>query len=349
MDRRLTVIIPGYNTCQGWWQRCVKSVRNACGPQDEIICVDDGSKVPVQEDWVGVDVDDRIRLIRKENGGLSSARNMGLELARGRYVTFVDSDDEVMPNTYNMTIEKMKDTDSSVGIFGVKTIWVKEGLAKIDLPDNYDYGMLWPRDIVELSKRCLFNYACNKVYDIGKLIAPNHEWNFRFDLAGMPNEDVMFNLECVMASGRWCSVKYCGYTYYRQGMTLLSSYKPTNCQGYINCTKVWKRYFEFATSHADGTLPENVCEWIRNRTKVSDGILHEIEWRNIWMPGSPYSFFERWQWLRMVAKYAMPYAIFKYVGMTAHAFLRYHFYIRPIRRWNIWRMYPQAVEWNGDR
>ena len=42
---RLTVIIPGYNTPEAWWRRCLDSVRGACGPNDEIICVDDGSSI----------------------------------------------------------------------------------------------------------------------------------------------------------------------------------------------------------------------------------------------------------------------------------------------------------------
>ena len=92
---KLSVIIPGYNTPEAWWRRCVDSVKRPLGPDDEIILVDDGSSDGAKFlDTLGC------KVIHKQNGGLASARNAGMAVAQGEFVTFVDSDDEVMPGTF---------------------------------------------------------------------------------------------------------------------------------------------------------------------------------------------------------------------------------------------------------
>jgi glycosyltransferase involved in cell wall biosynthesis len=89
----LSVIIPVYNV-EGTLDRCVLSVTGQTFESLEIILVDDGSpdSCPLLCDgWAHRD--SRIKVIHKKNGGLSSARNAGLDIATGEWVTFVDSDD----------------------------------------------------------------------------------------------------------------------------------------------------------------------------------------------------------------------------------------------------------------
>ena len=98
MKTDLTVIIPVYKT-EKTLDRCIESVlRNAA---DTIILVDDGSpdKCPIIcDNWA--EKEPRISVIHKENGGLSDARNAGLKQVNTKYVTFVDSDDEIAIDTY---------------------------------------------------------------------------------------------------------------------------------------------------------------------------------------------------------------------------------------------------------
>lgn len=95
----LSVIIPVYNVVK-WLERCVLSVVAQGLADYEIILVDDGST-----DGSGELCDElcqqyaSIRVIHQPNGGLSAARNAGIAVARGQYITFVDSDDELCPNT----------------------------------------------------------------------------------------------------------------------------------------------------------------------------------------------------------------------------------------------------------
>lgn len=88
--------------------RCVKSVEGQAFDRMEIILVDDGSpdSCPALCDkWA--ERDSRIKVIHKKNGGLSSARNAGLNIATGEWVTFVDSDDWLEPDTYAAVFEKL--------------------------------------------------------------------------------------------------------------------------------------------------------------------------------------------------------------------------------------------------
>ena len=102
---RLSVIIPVYNV-EATLDRCVASVA-ACRLQDmEIILVDDGSPDrcgTMCEQWKSKDT--RIKVIHKENGGLSDARNAGIEAATGDYLTFVDSDDYLTAGTLESLME----------------------------------------------------------------------------------------------------------------------------------------------------------------------------------------------------------------------------------------------------
>ena len=91
----ITVIIPVYKV-EAYLEKCVESVRNQTYANLEIILVDDGSPdgCPAMCDELAAR-DERIQVIHRENGGLSAARNTGLDAAKGRYVAFVDSDDYI--------------------------------------------------------------------------------------------------------------------------------------------------------------------------------------------------------------------------------------------------------------
>lgn len=91
----ISVIIPVYNV-EKYLKRCVDSVIQQTYPRLDIVLVDDGSKDKsgyICEEYK--EKDSRIRVVHKENGGLSDARNAGIDIAEGRYITFIDSDDYV--------------------------------------------------------------------------------------------------------------------------------------------------------------------------------------------------------------------------------------------------------------
>ena len=91
----LSIIVPVYNV-EKYLARCIDSILAQTFTDFELILVDDGStdnSGEICDEYAGKDP--RIIVIHKENGGVSSARNHGLDIARGEYITFVDSDDQI--------------------------------------------------------------------------------------------------------------------------------------------------------------------------------------------------------------------------------------------------------------
>lgn len=96
----VSVIVPIYNTVD-YLERCVKSIRRQTWRNLEIILVDDGStdNSGALAEKMAME-DKRVKVIHKENGGSSSARNVGISVAKGDYIGFVDSDDFIEPEMY---------------------------------------------------------------------------------------------------------------------------------------------------------------------------------------------------------------------------------------------------------
>ena len=108
---KLTVVIPVYRV-EATLDRCVESVLIQDIDDMEVILVDDGSPdscPKMCDEWA--EKDSRISVIHKENGGLSEARNAALDVAKGDYVTFVDSDDWLDEGTYKAILNLMDDND----------------------------------------------------------------------------------------------------------------------------------------------------------------------------------------------------------------------------------------------
>ena len=148
---KLSVIIPVYRV-EGTLQRCVESVMSQRVDQMEVILVDDGSpdRCPLLcDEWAMRDT--RIRVIHKANGGLSDARNAGIDIATGDYLTFVDSDDFLAPDTYAPLLDMMGDSDLlEYSIAG-----------KLTLPDH-TYDNMAEYWLAGQAYR--HTYACNKIY-----------------------------------------------------------------------------------------------------------------------------------------------------------------------------------------
>lgn len=114
MDSLISVIVPVYNV-ENYLDRCVDSIVNQTYKNLEIILVDDGSTDSSGrkcDEWKKKD--NRILVVHKKNGGLSDARNAGLEVANGTYIGFVDSDDFISLDMYMILLRTMIETNSDI-------------------------------------------------------------------------------------------------------------------------------------------------------------------------------------------------------------------------------------------
>ena len=113
MDK-ISVIIPVYNV-ESYLSQCIHSVVNQSYADLEIILINDGStdrSGEICDEWGKKD--SRIRVIHKENGGLSDARNTGLDIAQGKYIGFVDSDDFIHPKMYEYLLCALEDNKADM-------------------------------------------------------------------------------------------------------------------------------------------------------------------------------------------------------------------------------------------
>lgn len=121
---KLSIIIPVYRT-QDTLERCLESILQQSFTDYEMILVDDGSddgSPQLCDEYARKDA--RIRVIHKENGGLSDARNAGIRKVRGEYITFVDSDDTMVDNTLENLIQEIREASPCrhSGVFCIREI-----------------------------------------------------------------------------------------------------------------------------------------------------------------------------------------------------------------------------------
>ena len=132
---KISVIIPVYNT-EKYIEKCLESLAGQTMQDFEVIIVNDGStdnsKKVIKDYMKNSNLD--IRYLEKENGGLASARNYGVEKALGKYISFLDSDDYLDKNLFS-NLEKYMDEDIDLIKFKMKTVDEKENvIEKLDGP-----------------------------------------------------------------------------------------------------------------------------------------------------------------------------------------------------------------------
>ena len=159
-EPKISVIVPVYKV-EKYLDRCVESIVNQTYKNLEIILVNDGSpdNCPAMCDaWA--EKDERIKVIHKENGGVSSARNAALEVATGDYIGFVDSDDWIEPDMYEYLISLMLDNDAQIAC--VQEMTVDE--SNCDVKISNDDEIIEKYDYIGILSHAVTPYLCTKLY-----------------------------------------------------------------------------------------------------------------------------------------------------------------------------------------
>lgn len=162
---KLSVIIPVYQV-ESTLRRCVGSVVGQHVDDSEVILVDDGStdSSPAICDELAKQCSN-VRAIHKANGGLSDARNTGLDAATGDYVTFVDSDDYLAPGTYKALMAVLgSHPDADLLEYPVLIDYGSKRQRKLDLPDR---AYSSAADYWLQGRAYAHSYACNKIFRRG--------------------------------------------------------------------------------------------------------------------------------------------------------------------------------------
>ena len=118
----VSIIVPVYNV-EKYLPECIDSILEQTFRDFELILVDDGSPdgCPALCD-AATEKDGRIRVIHQTNGGLSAARNAGLDIARGEWVGFVDSDDTIAPEMYEKLLAAARENDAEIAVCNMQLV-----------------------------------------------------------------------------------------------------------------------------------------------------------------------------------------------------------------------------------
>jgi len=160
----ISIIVPIYNV-QDYLVQCVESILNQTLSNFELILVDDGStdnSANLCNKYANKD--SRIKVIHKKNGGLSSARNTGIEIARGKYLGFVDSDDWVDFDMYEKMTQKAELENVDIVVCGHKVVNLDGSITNVpSTAKNIKYSSKDATKLILLDKQ-ITSFAWNKIY-----------------------------------------------------------------------------------------------------------------------------------------------------------------------------------------
>ena len=211
---KISVIIPVYNT-EKYIEKCLESLAKQTMQDFEVIIVNDGStdnsKKVIKDYMKNSNLD--IKYLEKENGGLASARNYGVERALGKYISFLDSDDYLDKNLFS-NLEKYMDEDIDLIKFKMKTVDEKENvIEKLDGPvfdvctGEEGYKKLCTTDQY-------MDPACIYLYRREFFLENNFKYKLRY------HEDFGLTSLIMIQAKTFVSTKIFGYNYLQTGESL---------------------------------------------------------------------------------------------------------------------------------
>ena len=251
----VSIIVPVYNAEKAVG-RCIESILEQEYTDFELILIDDGSRDSSPQILDGyAEKDQRVRVVHKENGGVSAARNTALDMAQGKYIQFLDADDWISAEATKLLVRTMEDKNcdmviasfyrvvgsniSCKGSISEELVMSREEYADhmMESPADYYYGVLW-----------------NKLYKNSII----KKYGLRMDETVSWSEDFLFNLEYVLHTERIASLPAPVYYYVKTEGSLVS-------QG-MNLAKIYQMKvstFQYYNEFYRNILDENKYRLVR--------------------------------------------------------------------------------------
>ena len=256
---KISIIVPVYNT-EPYLARCIDSILSQSFSDFELLLTDDGST-----DGSGAicdayaEKDGRVRVFHKENGGVSSARNVGLDNAIGEWVCFVDSDDELMPKGLQVMVGGISD-DVDLVMAGYE-ICNKDGEMVYSIEKQVSEiipNALAVKEMYAPSDYWYQGYIWGKLFRSS--IVKSNSLGFALDI--FFNEDRLFVMQFICASGR--SVLYTTipvYKYFeREGSAMMSLKKGFN-RKFVTDLEASARMNEMVKSFCKNDELSELCDY----------------------------------------------------------------------------------------
>lgn len=294
----ISIIVPVYKV-ENVLHYCIDSILNQTFQDFELILVDDGSpddSRKICDEYA--EKDTRVKVIHKENGGVSSARNAGIEVAQGEYICFVDSDDYLENDYLEVLIETKKKYSDYDNIWcGFQTVEDYNGKNKelVISDNNTEISCYSLEDIMILHEKWLDASPCNKIFN--KRFVDSNKIKFSENLS--LGEDLLFNFQYLDCTEKKIVViNKPLYNYIRDGKesldnkyypNLLEIYRRLNfeTEKYANkwnlsdcqISKMYNSFFFRLESVLRNTFSQKNKESFRKKLKYNNEILRSNDFQ----------------------------------------------------------------------
>lgn len=242
MKTTISIIVPVYNG-EKFLRKCIDSIQSQILTNWQLLLIDDGStdgSPRICDEYAARD--GRIQVIHKSNGGVSAARNDGLELAQGKYIGFVDADDWILPDMYEKLMNQAEQNHADIVMCDAKTVYA-DGREELDTIKQLSQSVMLERSdlrpelLLELAGatwRCIYR---------SDLI---HESTLQYPVGIHFSEDRIFNL---YAMGYCAKLYYLKEAYYMRFMndeSAVHRFHPDYFERVKNAHKATQRALDLA-------------------------------------------------------------------------------------------------------
>lgn len=300
----ISIIVPIYNV-ERYLSRCIESILNQSFKEFELILVDDGSPDNSGEICdIYASKDDRVKVIHKKNGGVSSARNVGVSVANGEYIGFVDPDDYIDKEMYCKLYRLCIDNDSDIAICRFNRD-INGKLQNIESAEEI-IELNNIEAMNELFKGILYRFSlCNKLFS--KTCFNNVSFP-----EGRIHEDLSTTYKLFVNSRKAIYINYCGYIYVRRENSILTStYSEKRLQAFIG----WDEIINFIEKNYNELLDQVISTFTYWCTDNISYILEQISNSD-----------DKKKYLNTIKKYTIKYYV--YIKRSSILAIRYKLKIR---------------------
>lgn len=243
-DSLISIVIPIYNA-EKYLEECLNSIKSQTYKNFEVIMVNDGSKDDSETICMNfLRSDSRFRYLKKANGGVSSARNLGLDNVKGDYITFIDADDWVDENYLDLLITTVKKNHSdivvssykqfnNIDVFYLRAYTIQEKyLLNFEKMNRDDFLTIFPK---LMSINVCFNNA------VAKLFRKELVKNLRFDTSIKYGEDLDFYFRLYLNVDSISYVDEPTYVYRMHGDSTTSNFNQEHAEQELS---IFKQMYE---------------------------------------------------------------------------------------------------------
>ena len=247
----LSIIVPVYDV-ERYLPKCIDSILAQTFTDFELILVDDGSPddCPALCD-AAAEKDARVRVIHQKNGGLSAARNAGLDAARGAWIGFVDSDDYIAPEMYEVLYQAVQSTGADLALCDYAEV-DEAGAPCQSMHVSLSEGELTGQELLKRASGLMVQLAWNKLYRRAIFTQLRYP-------EGKLNEDLFLIPEVCLQIQKAVVVPKALYYYVQRGGSIMNESKTLR---HYDAAEAAQRYWECLVENAAYDALANAAQYV---------------------------------------------------------------------------------------